>query len=145
MGVSWRAGIGAAGMFANGGAILATTFDGAARTRAFAALGSVAGLGLAAGPTLSGWLGSGLGWHATFGLHAVLLAVDLAGAGYVAESRAERRPPGRDRCCRVRRRPPHAGPGRGARAGVGLGEPGCAGAARRRCGAPCALRRPPGS
>ncbi|MFE6716965.1 MFS transporter [Streptomyces albidoflavus] len=85
-------GIGAAGVFASGGAILATTFDGPARTRAFAALGSAAGVGLAVGPTLSGLLVGGLGWRATFGLHAVVLAVALAGAGYLAESRAERRP-----------------------------------------------------
>ncbi|MFF3495247.1 MFS transporter [Streptomyces sp. NPDC002795] len=85
-------GIGAAGVFASGGAILATTFDGAARTRAFAALGSAAGLGLAAGPTLSGLLVSALGWRATFGVHAVMVAVALAGVGYVAESRAEQRP-----------------------------------------------------
>ncbi|MGA5428476.1 MFS transporter [Streptomyces koyangensis] len=85
-------GIGAAGVFASGGAILATTFDGPARTRAFAALGSAAGVGLAVGPTLSGLLVGGLGWRATFGLHAVVLAVALAGAGHLAESRAERRP-----------------------------------------------------
>ncbi|GGY87710.1 MFS transporter [Streptomyces nitrosporeus] len=85
-------GIGAAGVFASGGAILATTFDGAERTRAFAALGSAAGLGLAAGPTLSGWLVSGMGWRATFGLHAVLVLVALAGVGFVAESRAPQRP-----------------------------------------------------
>ncbi|MFH9662728.1 MFS transporter [Streptomyces sp. NPDC017248] len=85
-------GIGAAGVFASGGAILATTFDGPARTRAFAALGSAAGLGLAAGPTLSGWLVGALGWRATFGLHAVLVVVALAGVGFVAESRAEQRP-----------------------------------------------------
>lgn len=85
-------GVGAAGVFASGGAILATTFDGAARTRAFAALGSAAGLGLAAGPTLSGWLVGALGWRATFGLHAVVAAVALAGVGFVAESRAQQRP-----------------------------------------------------
>jgi MFS family permease len=85
-------GIGAAGVFASGGAILATAFDGAARTRAFAALGSAAGLGLAAGPTLSGWLVGALGWRATFGLHAALVAVALTGVGLVAESRAARRP-----------------------------------------------------
>ncbi|GAA2294963.1 MFS transporter [Nonomuraea roseoviolacea subsp. roseoviolacea] len=85
-------GVGAAGVFASGGAILATTFDGAARTRAFAALGSAAGLGLAAGPTLAGWLVGALGWRATFGLHALLVAVALAGIGHVAESRAEQRP-----------------------------------------------------
>ncbi|MEE1753208.1 MFS transporter [Streptomyces sp. SP18CS02] len=85
-------GIGAAGVFASGGAILATAFDGAERTRAFAALGSAAGLGLAAGPTLSGWLVSALGWRATFGLHSVLVLVALAGIGFVAESRAPQRP-----------------------------------------------------
>ncbi|MFG3138047.1 MFS transporter [Streptomyces sp. NPDC048211] len=85
-------GIGAAGVFASGGAILATTFDGAQRTRAFAALGSAAGLGLAVGPTLSGWLVGGMGWRATFGMHAVLVLVALAGVGFVAESRAPRRP-----------------------------------------------------
>ncbi|WP_405444927.1 MFS transporter [Streptomyces achromogenes] len=85
-------GIGAAGVFASGGAILATAFDGAARTRAFAALGSAAGVGLAVGPTLSGWLVGTLGWRATFGLHAALLAVALTGIGFVAESRAPRRP-----------------------------------------------------
>ncbi|MEV5571331.1 MFS transporter [Spirillospora sp. NPDC052269] len=86
------AGAGGAGVFASGGAILATTFDGAARTRAFAAMGSAAGLGLAAGPTLSGWLIGGLGWRATFGLHAVMLIVALSGVGFLAESRAPERP-----------------------------------------------------
>ncbi|MEV0649594.1 MFS transporter [Phytomonospora sp. NPDC050363] len=85
-------GIGAAGVFASGGAILATTFDGAARTRAFAALGSAAGLGLAMGPTLSGWLVGALGWRAAFGLNAALLTLALAFAGFLAESRARRRP-----------------------------------------------------
>ncbi|CAL9325052.1 MFS transporter [Streptomyces sp. SudanB182_2057] len=85
-------GIGAAGVFASGGAILATTFDGAARTRAFAALGSAAGVGLAVGPTLSGLLVGTLGWRATFGLHAASLVVALSGVGFVAESRAPRRP-----------------------------------------------------
>ncbi|MQY02227.1 MFS transporter [Actinomadura macrotermitis] len=85
-------GVGAAGVFASGGAILATTFDGAARTRAFAALGSAAGLGLAAGPTLSGWLAGTLGWRASFGLHAAVLIVALTGTGFIAESRAARRP-----------------------------------------------------
>ncbi|RFU39245.1 MFS transporter, partial [Actinomadura logoneensis] len=73
-------------------AILATAFDGAARTRAFAAMGSAAGFGLAVGPTLSGWLVGGLGWRATFALHAAMLALALLGAGSVPESRAAERP-----------------------------------------------------
>ncbi|WP_424217233.1 MFS transporter (plasmid) [Streptomyces sp. BI20] len=86
------AGIGAAGVFASGGAILGTTFDGPARTRAFAALGSAAGLGLAAGPTLSGLLVGTLGWRAGFGAHALVLLAALAGVGLVVESRAAHRP-----------------------------------------------------
>ncbi|MCP2338655.1 MFS transporter [Actinomadura rupiterrae] len=86
------AGLGGAGVFASGGAILATAFDGAARTRAFAAMGSAAGLGLALGPTLSGWLVGGLGWRATFALHAVMLVAALAGTAFVPESRAAVRP-----------------------------------------------------
>ncbi|MFI1258626.1 MFS transporter [Streptomyces netropsis] len=85
-------GVGAAGVMAGGGALLASTFQGAARTRAFAAMGTVAGVGLAIGPTLSGWLVGGLGWRVTFGLFAGIGLVMLAGAAFVTESRADRRP-----------------------------------------------------
>ncbi|WP_433423367.1 MFS transporter [Microtetraspora malaysiensis] len=85
-------GVGAAGVFAGGAAILATTFDGPARTRAFAALGVVAGIGLALGPTISGWLVGGLGWRALFLLNAFVLVVALAGSALMPESRAAERP-----------------------------------------------------
>ncbi|MBH1938577.1 MFS transporter [Streptomyces sp. AV19] len=86
------AGTGAAGVLASSGAILATTFEGAARTRAFAALGTVVGIGVALGPTLSGWLIGGLGWRAGFLAHAVVLGVVLLGAARMPESRAPGRP-----------------------------------------------------
>src|SRR5690606_18827422 len=54
-------GVGAAGVMASGGAILAATFTGPARTRAFAAMGAVAGVGLALGPSVSGWIVEALG------------------------------------------------------------------------------------
>ncbi|NYI07376.1 MFS transporter [Allostreptomyces psammosilenae] len=87
-------GAGAAGVMAGGGAILATTFTGAARTRAFATVGTVAGVGLALGPTLSGALVGLLGWRPTFLLFAAAGALVLAGTAVIAESRAdaERRP-----------------------------------------------------
>ncbi|MGI5530785.1 MFS transporter [Streptomyces syringium] len=85
-------GVGAAGVMAGGGALLASTFQGAARTRAFAAMGTVGGVGLAIGPTLSGWLVGGLGWRVTFGLFAGIGLVILAGSAFVAESRADHRP-----------------------------------------------------
>ncbi|GAA0386418.1 MFS transporter [Streptomyces luteireticuli] len=86
------AGLGAAGVMAGGGALLAGTFEGAARTRAFAALGTVGGIGLAAGPTLSGALVGALGWRAAFLVFAVVGAVLLGGTLFVAESRAAARP-----------------------------------------------------
>ncbi|MEU9603180.1 MFS transporter [Streptomyces sp. NPDC048057] len=86
------AGIGAAGVLASSGAILATTFDGPARTRAFAAMGTVIGVGIAFGPTLSGWLVGSLGWRAGFLFHVVVLVAVLFGSAAIAESRAGERP-----------------------------------------------------
>ncbi|MER6993782.1 MFS transporter [Saccharopolyspora hirsuta] len=85
-------GVGAAGVMAGGGAILATTFSGAERTRAFAAMGTTAGVGLAIGPTLAGWLVGALGWRATFGVFAAGGILLLAGTFAMTESRAAQRP-----------------------------------------------------
>ncbi|NRQ37638.1 MFS transporter [Nonomuraea sp. NN258] len=85
-------GAGAAGVMAGGGAVLGATFTGPARTRAYAAMGTTAGVGLAAGPTLSGWLVGGFGWRATFALFAAVGVVLLAGAAAMADSRASTRP-----------------------------------------------------
>lgn len=85
-------GIGAAGVMAGGGAILATTFTGAARTKAFAAMGSMAGVGLAVGPTAAGWLVGSLGWRAMFGLFGTAGLVLFLGAWALTESRAAAKP-----------------------------------------------------
>ncbi|WP_329240825.1 MFS transporter [Actinoallomurus sp. NBC_01490] len=86
------AGAGAAGMMAAGGAILASTFDGAARTRAFAGMGTMAGVGIAIGPSLSGWMIGGFGWRGTFGAYVVVGLLVLAGSRFAPESRAGERP-----------------------------------------------------
>lgn len=85
-------GLGAAGVMAGGGAILAATFTGTARARAFAAMGTISGLGLALGPTLSGWLVDGLGWRLGFGVFVVPGLVLIAGTWLMSESRAESAP-----------------------------------------------------
>ncbi|UQI47624.1 MFS transporter [Streptomyces sp. HU2014] len=85
-------GAGAAGVMAGGGAILASTFQGAARTRAFAAMGTMGGIGLAIGPTFSGWMVGGLGWRTTFGVFAAAGLVILLGTAFIGESRADHRP-----------------------------------------------------
>ncbi|WP_436790653.1 MFS transporter [Yinghuangia sp. YIM S10712] len=85
-------GIGAAGVMAGGGAIVATTFSGPARTRAFAAVGTTGGVGLALGPTVAGWLVGALGWRATFGLFGSIGCVLIVGTWALAESRATDKP-----------------------------------------------------
>ncbi|MEO3752260.1 MFS transporter [Streptomyces sp. B6B3] len=85
-------GVGAAGVMASGGAILGATFTGAARTRAFAAMGSTAGVGIATGPSLAGWLVDSLGWRATFGVFAGVGTLILLGAVVIVETRARHRP-----------------------------------------------------
>nr|WP_262987073.1 MFS transporter [Streptomyces sp. CBMA156] len=70
-------GIGGAAIFSCGAAILSTVFDGPARARAFALFGTVAGVGVAVGPTLSGVLVQGLGWRWVFAAHAVAVALVL--------------------------------------------------------------------
>ncbi|MEV5982729.1 MFS transporter [Streptomyces sp. NPDC052114] len=85
-------GTGAAGVMASGGSLLAATYEGPARTRVFAALGTTAGVGLAIGPTFSGWMVDGLGWRATFLVFAAAGAVVLTGSRLLAESRAESAP-----------------------------------------------------
>ena len=82
-------GLGAAGVMAGGGAILGATFTGAARARAFAAMGTTSGLGLAFGPTFSGWLVDGLGWRLGFGAFVLPGLVLVAGTWLIRETRAE--------------------------------------------------------
>jgi Arabinose efflux permease len=84
-------GLGAAGVMAGGGAILAATFTGPARARAFAAVGAISGLGLALGPTLSGWLIDTLDWRAGFGVFSGPGLALVVGARLVWETRADTR------------------------------------------------------
>ncbi|WP_110946314.1 MFS transporter [Streptomyces avicenniae] len=72
------AGLGGAAIFACGSAILSSAFDGPARAKAFALFGTVAGVGVALGPTVSGPAVDTLGWRWIFGLQAVVLAAVLA-------------------------------------------------------------------
>ncbi|MEQ3552793.1 MFS transporter [Pseudonocardia nematodicida] len=85
-------GVGAAAVLACGGAILASTFTGPARTRAFGAVGAVVGTGLAFGPTVAGWLVGTFGWRAMFAVFAAAGLVVLAGTPAMRESTASVRP-----------------------------------------------------
>jgi EmrB/QacA subfamily drug resistance transporter len=85
-------GVGAAGVMAGGGAILGSTFEGPARTRAFAMVGTTVGVGLAFGPTFAGWLVSALGWRAMFGVFAGASVLLVVCTPALRESAAGHRP-----------------------------------------------------
>ncbi|WP_084531450.1 MFS transporter [Nocardia miyunensis] len=73
------AGIGAAAILTGSSSLLSSSYEGARRTQAFAIFGTVNGLGLALGPTISGLLVTALDWRGVFAVHAVILAIVLAG------------------------------------------------------------------
>lgn len=81
-------GAGGAGIMAAGGAILASSYDGAARNRAFALMGTMAGVGIAVGPTLSGLLISGTGWRGGFAVFTAVGVLVALGGARTRESRA---------------------------------------------------------
>lgn len=81
-------GAGGAGIMAAGGAILASSYEGTARNRAFALMGTMAGIGIAVGPTLSGLLISATGWRGSFVVYTVVGLLITSGATRMAESRA---------------------------------------------------------
>ncbi|QDZ43630.1 MFS transporter [Corynebacterium sp. sy039] len=67
------AGIGAAAVLTGSSSLLSTAFSGSARDKAFALFGTVNGLGLALGPTFSGFLVDSLGWRGVFAVHGCIL------------------------------------------------------------------------
>jgi MFS family permease len=80
-------GAGGAGLMAAGGALLASSYDGPARNRAFALMGTVAGVGIAIGPSLSGLLITATGWRGSFVVFACLGLLVAVGATRLQESR----------------------------------------------------------
>ena len=82
-------GVGGAGVMAAGGALLAQAYQGAARNRAFALMGTMAGVGIAVGPTLVGALIGVVGWRGSFGVFAAVAAVIAVAATRLTESRDE--------------------------------------------------------
>ncbi|MGG2463147.1 MFS transporter [Streptomyces sp. RGM 3693] len=81
------AGIGAAALLTSGSSILATAFEGAARTRVFAAVGIATGGGLALGATIAGTLADTVGWRWFFAAHGVLMVVVLCAVPVMPQSR----------------------------------------------------------
>ncbi|MEV4222239.1 MFS transporter [Nonomuraea sp. NPDC049725] len=82
-------GAGGAGIMAAGGAILASSYDGAARNRAFALMGTMAGIGIAIGPTLTGFLIAATGWRGSFAVFTAIGLLIALGSIRTRESRAD--------------------------------------------------------
>ncbi len=84
------AGIGSAGLMACGAAVLASSFSGPQRVRAFALCGSAGGIGLAIGPSVAGWIVAGIGWRGAFAVLGLAALPMVLSTFFIIESRAER-------------------------------------------------------
>lgn len=73
------AGVGAGAVITGASAIISNAYHGTGRAKAFAAFGTVNGLGLALGPSIAGGLIAALGWRGVFAAQAVVLVVAAAG------------------------------------------------------------------
>ncbi|ASU81885.1 MFS transporter [Nocardiopsis gilva YIM 90087] len=80
-------GMGAAAVLTSGSALLAHTFTGTARARAFGIFGASIGFGLAMGPFVSGLLVGAASWRAVFLVNVLLGAVVLVLAWPLSESK----------------------------------------------------------
>ncbi|WP_290184536.1 MFS transporter [Corynebacterium glaucum] len=69
------AGVGAAAVLTGASSMLSNAYEGNARGRAFALFGTINGLGLTLGPTISGILVSSFGWRGVFAVHGAILAL----------------------------------------------------------------------
>ncbi|MFF0433528.1 MFS transporter [Streptomyces sp. NPDC004327] len=81
------AGVAAAALMTSATAIVATSFDGAERAKAFAVAGMTLGAGLALGPTTSGLLAGAFGWESVFYAHLGLVVLSMLGLPFLPESR----------------------------------------------------------
>jgi MFS family permease len=75
-------GVGAAAIATGGTSIISHAYSGGQRARAFSLLGTVVGIGLAAGPTISGLLVSALSWRGVFWVIVAIAAVVLVATAF---------------------------------------------------------------
>lgn len=83
------AGIGAAAVLTGATSILSNAYEGAARGRAFALFGTVNGLGLALGPSISGFLLAAFGWRGVFTTQGVVVALTVLASGAIPHIKHE--------------------------------------------------------
>ncbi len=81
------AGVGAAAVLTSGSALLAGTFTGPARVKAFGLFGTAVGIGQAFGPFVSGALSTAFGWRSIFLVPALVGGAVVALSALLPESR----------------------------------------------------------
>ncbi|MRG59112.1 MFS transporter [Agromyces sp. CFH 90414] len=84
VGWSFIEGAGAALVLPALAALVAGSYEGPARARAYGLLGGVAGAGIAVGPLIGGWLTTAYSWRWVFAGEVVLVIVVLAVSGWIA-------------------------------------------------------------
>ena len=95
-------GIGASLMLPATLAILSDTFHGRERATAFAAWGATAGVAVALGPVVGGFLTSNYSWRWSFGINVVIAPLAILGALLFMQARAH---PARAGCASTSRAP----------------------------------------
>lgn len=85
LGWSFIEGAGAALVLPALAALVAGSYEGAARARAYGLLGGVAGAGIAIGPLIGGWLTTAYSWRWVFAGEVVLVIVVLSVSGWIAK------------------------------------------------------------
>ncbi len=85
-------GIGSAGILTSGAALLAASFEGPARARAFGVLGTAFGAGLALGPVVAGVLIDLVNWRAVFVINLLFAVVVFILSPQLRESRNDGAP-----------------------------------------------------
>lgn len=83
------AGVGAAAVLVGSTSILSLHFHGTERATAFALFGTVNGLGLALGPTISGVLIAAVDWRGVFAAQAIVLVIAAVGTLALPALRSE--------------------------------------------------------
>ncbi|MCS5717742.1 MFS transporter [Herbiconiux sp. CPCC 205763] len=76
-------GVGGAAVFTGATALLSNVFEGKARGRAFALLGTTVGLGVALGPTIAGALVGLVGWSGIYVTFGIISALALVGSAAI--------------------------------------------------------------
>ncbi|TQL66977.1 putative MFS family arabinose efflux permease [Nocardioides albertanoniae] len=88
------AGVGAASILTGSTALISHLFEGSRRTRAFAVFGTVNGLGLALGPSMSGGVIGLVGWRGVFAVQAAFVLIALLGSVAIPAIRTAAAEPG---------------------------------------------------